>query len=238
MKNAFVAVENHEEITPEVKQELDLLAEKKHVQIRGIIEYPRGMILDDPEAFVDMLKQVKVDTIFVTSPEFIIHEIKTDGKLAELAKRDGISIIDTTLEIDIADMKEAIPDFYMKELKSNIENMMDTSLKEMMKKSIDKNRAMIITKDSNVNNIKELMDDLAKQGYYNFSIIEMSGYVSPMDQMLETTIQDQKVDKIVVADDYDSAEFNECLKRIKEKGIEVTFESNEMCNTMNRMFMN
>lgn len=234
MKKAFVAVEDENEITTKVKVELDQLAEKNHYEIQGILQYSRGVILENSEAFIEAMKRIGADCIFVTSPEFIIQEIQSDGELSEIARENNLKIIDTTLEIDIADVKEEIPDFIMKDLKSmiNIKNTMDTSLEELMQKSIEKNRAMIITKHSEIDNIKELMDDLAKQGYYHFSVVEMSGYVSPMDQMIETTIRDQKINKIVVADEYESIKFHDFLKQLEGKGMEITYDSQDEIDMM------
>lgn len=240
MKNAYVAVENHEEVTPEVKRKMDQLAEERHIQIQGIIQYPRGMILENPEAFIEMLKTIKADTVFVTNPEFIIHEIQTDGKLAEMAKEENIHIVDSTLDIDIADMKEVIPDFMMKELKSLIalKNTLDTTIRDKMQKLNEKDCVMIVVKDTASDKLQKLIDDAAKQGYCHLNVIEMSDYTSPMDEMYEVAIREHGIDKIIVADDYDSVEFNEFLKKQEDKGIEVVYEFDEMNISMNRILMN
>lgn len=245
MKRAFVAVEDSDEITPQVKKELELLAKKKDVEIQGIVQYPRGMILENPEVFIETMKTVKADCALVSSPEFVIHEIQTNGKLAEMAKKDNLQIIDTTLEMDIADIKEAIPKRVMDELKAlvNLKQSLNESLNEMMARTESKHCAMIITRDSESERIKNLTDDIAEQGYKNFSIVEMSDYISPMDKMYESVIQDRDVDKIVVADAYDSIEFQAFLKQQEDKGMEITYgveeeQSMDMNSRMTGMLMN
>lgn len=245
MKKAFVAVEDSDEITPEVKKELELLAMKKDVEIQGIVQYPRGMILENPEVFIETMKKVNVDCALVSSPEFVIHEIQTNGKLAEMAKKENLQIIDTTLELDIADIKKAIPKHVMNELKAlvDLKQSMDKSLNEMMAHTESNHCAMIITRDSESEAIKKLTDDIAEQGYRNFSIVEMSDYISPMDKMYESVIQDRNVDKIVVADAYDSIEFQAFLKQLEDKGMEITYgveeeQSMNMNSRMTGMFMN
>lgn len=245
MKKAFVAVEDSDEITPEVKKELELLAKKKDVVIQGIVQYPRGMILENPEVFIETMKKMNVDCALVSSPEFVIHEIQTNGKLAEMAKKENLQIIDTTLEMDIADIKHAIPKHVMDELKVlvDLKKSMDESLNEMMAQTESKHCAMIITRDSESEGIKKLTDDIAEQGYRNFSIVEMSDYISPMDKMYESVIQDRNVNKIVVADAYDSIEFQAFLKQQEDKGMEITYgleeeQSMTMNSRMTGMFMN
>lgn len=240
MKKAFVAVENLNEITPEVKEHFNHLADKYHAEIQGVVQYPKGMALECPEAFVEAMKKIGADYVLASSPEFIIHEILTDGELARMAKAENLSIVNTTLEVDIATIKDVIPDFIMKELESllNLKTAMDMPLKEMMQKLKEKSNVMFITKDAESERFKGMIDDMARQSYHQLSVIEMTGYVPPMNQMLETTIQEQRIDKIVVVDEYDSTEFNEFLKQQKGNGIEVTYEFDQMNITMNNILMN
>ena len=125
----------------------------------------------------------------------------------------------------------------------DLKESMDESLNEMMEQSSSKNSAMIITRDSESEAIKKLTDDIAEQGYRNFSIVEMTNYVSPMDKMYESVIQDRNVDKIVVVDAYDSIEFQAFLKQQEDKGMEITYgleeeQSMNMNSRMTGMFMN
>lgn len=246
MKKAFIVVEDAEEITKEVKQEFEQLADSKSAQIYGVISFPMDMIMDHSEVLLDVLKNAGADYAFVNSPEFVMHEIQTNGKLAEMADKINLKIFDTTLGgIDLADYKQALPKDALSDLKTllDLKQGFDDALSDMNSRMNQKHCAMIITKDADSTKIKELTEQIAKQGYNKFSLIEMSDFVSPMDQMYRSVISDNSVDKIVVADEYESIKFHDFLKQLEGKGMEVTYSSQDeidmtMKSEFKGMFMN
>lgn len=228
MKKAFVAVEDKDELTSEVKNELDQLAARKNCEINGIMQCPRGMILNNPEVFITAMKKIGAECAFVTSPEAVIHEIQTDGKLAAMAKKENLKIIDATLEIDIADVKKIMPPEVMKNIMNmvNLKKDLDQAVMDIQS-NLNDGCVMIITKDGYSPEIDEFSDTLAEQGYRNISIVHMQDYIPPMSDMLEKAIQKNNVDKIYVFNEYDSPELNSFLQQQEEKGLEVSYKTEE-----------
>lgn len=246
MKKAYVIMDNEKKITKEVKQEFEQLADSKSAQIYGVISFPMDMIMDHSEVLLDVLKNTGADYAFVNSPEFVMHEIQTNGKLAKMADKINLKIFDTTLGgIDLADYKQALPKDALSDLKTllDLKQGFDDALSDMNSRMNQKHCAMIITKDADSSKIKELTEQIAKQGYNKFSLIEMSDFVSPMDQMYRSVISDNSVDKIVVADEYESIKFHDFLKQLEGKGMEITYSSQDeidmtMTSEFKGMFMN
>ncbi|PWJ19744.1 hypothetical protein [[Clostridium] innocuum] len=246
MKKAYVIMDNEEKITKEEKQGFEQLADSKSAQIYGVISFPMDMIMDHSEVLLDVLKNAGADYAFVNSPEFVMHEIQTNGKLAKMADKINLKIFDTTLGgIDLADYKQALPKDALSDLKTllDLKQGFDDALSDMNSRMNQKHCAMIITKDADSTKIKELTEKIAKQGYNKFSLIEMSDFVSPMDQMYRSVISDNSVDKIVVADEYESIKFHDFLNQLEGKGMEITYSSQgEIDMTMKSefkgMFMN
>ena len=246
MKKAFVVMEDAEEITKEVKQEFEHLADSKCAQIYGVIKFPKGMLMDHSEVLLDVLKKAKADYALVNSPEFVIHEIQTNGKLAKMADKINLKIYDTALGgIDLADYKQALPKIALDDLKIllDLKQGFDDALSDMNSRMNQKHCAMIITKDADSTKVKELTEHIAKQGYNRFSLIEMSDFVPPMDGMYRSVISGNSVDKIVVADEYESIKFHDFLKQLEREGMEITYSSQDeidmaMKTEFKGMFMN
>lgn len=244
MKKAFVAVEDENEITEKVKVELERLAEKNHYEIQGLLQYPRGTILENPELFVETMKKIGADCILVTSPEFIIQEIQSNGRLSETAKENDLKIIDTTLEIDISEIKNIMPEYIMEDIgiMMKLKEELDQTKSNMFAHA-DYHSAMIITKEADSSEVEEVTNHVSDLGYRNFTVVQMQEYMAEADKMFESVIGKYNVDKVYVLDEYESPGFDRFLNQLKKKGIEVSCVAKEELNMtvescFTGMFMN
>lgn len=228
MKKAFVAVEDENEITGKVKAELEQLAEKNHYEIQGLLQYPRGTILENSELFIETMKSIGADCIFVTSPEFIIQEIQSDGKLSKTAKEHNLKIIDTTLEIDIAEMKNIMPENIIDEISTmmKLKDELDQARSNMLAHA-NHHSAMIITKEADSSEVEQFTDHISDSGYRNFTVVQMQDYMPEVEDMLESVIKKYNVDKIFILDEYGSPKLDRFLNRMEDKGIEVSCDAKE-----------
>lgn len=245
MKKAVVVLEDKEDLGKEEKIRLDKLAKKNDAVICGMIHYPRGMILEKPEFFIEVVSNVEVDYVFTTSPEFVIDEILTDGKLSEMAKKENITIINTSMEMDIADIVQNLQTDFIEDISNfmNLKSMMDQVLDDVASSLDTEKCAMIITKNADSSEIEGFTDKISNFGYSKFAVVQMQDYIAEMKKALESVIQKEEVDKIFVVDTYESQALNIFLKQQEDKGIEVSYDAREEMNmaassSISSMFMN
>ena len=228
MKKAFVAVEDENKITAKVKVELDQLAEKNHYEIQGLLQYPRGTIFDNSEIFIETMKRIGADCIIVTSPEFIIQEILSDGRLSEIAKENNLKNIDATLEIDIAEIKNIMSKNIMNDISTMMKLKEDLDqVKSNIHAHADDHSVMIITKEADPSEIEQFTYHVSESGYRNFTVVQMQEYIPEAEKMFKSIIEKHNVDKVFIFDEYESPRFDRFLRQLEDKGIKVSCDARE-----------
>lgn len=237
MKKGIIAVEDIHSLTNEMHDTIVKQAKEHHVEIEGVIEYPRGAILASAEMFIDVMKRLDVDYAFINSPEFIISEWMTEGKLSILAHQEDKKIIYGTLQKEIGDIVKMIPNGIKESILKHIDIPVIQNKKDVI--AACKHSAIVITKNVESFTIDEFMSHHKDDMFQSVHILE----VSEMDELTEKEIlfriEKENIDNVYLYDEYNSPEIDSLLNKLMEKDIRVTYHMDEeMCMDYSGMHMN
>lgn len=212
MKKGIIAIQDNVVLSDVVRKDIEKIAKDSNAEIVGCAKYPRGLILTEPKAFVDMMRKIDIDYIFLLNPDYADKENSSKDKSLASFYKTNLKIIDLALDVDLNHILDFISDEMKKEPKINVHE-----------NHLEQYEIMAITKEFNSSKLSEIKDALNTLEYNTLNVVEITEFNPLINDVLLSVIIKDDIKHIVIVDDYSDTNIEDFLKQLEERNIKITY---------------
>ncbi|MGX8850561.1 hypothetical protein [Amedibacillus sp. YH-ame10] len=216
MKKIIVAIADDTEMNDALKTKAECFAEKHSAEIQGIMQYPSGLPVMDPQIVIESIKMTKADYVITSSSDFLISELAYDSLISKTLKQNDIDVYDLNLELRFDEIMKLLSP----SIKEQFQEMGESHTKE------GKNVLFVCGENETTDMMKYAIELSQKQNVAQLGQLQVIKFNLDTANEVRRIIKEEDISEVIFYDEFNTKAYDDLIDELQNSDITLTFPSN------------